>query len=166
MKAIHYRGALLTFRLPDHWTEEYREEGGGTFFDGADESLTLRVNVLTMESPRQLGIGDASVVFEVGFPGFDGPVESLPNQQVMCIKSAVREHENGEALEIHTWCVARVVPPRTCRLAVFAMTVVLSKADAAKVEATLSTLRDEVRACTLSDAPAMQKPNWLRRLFG
>src|SRR5262249_43907386 len=47
MKAIRCRGGIVTFRIPAHWTEEYEEEGGGTFYDEDNGSGTLRLNVLT-----------------------------------------------------------------------------------------------------------------------
>jgi hypothetical protein len=50
MKTIRYRGGIVTFRIPAHWTEEYEEEGGGIFYNEDNDSGTLRLNVLTFAS--------------------------------------------------------------------------------------------------------------------
>jgi hypothetical protein len=50
MKTIRYRGGIVTFRIPAHWTEEYKEEGGGIFYDEDNDSGTLHLSVLTFAS--------------------------------------------------------------------------------------------------------------------
>jgi hypothetical protein len=54
MKTVNYRGVLVVFQIPEHWVEEYEADGGGTFYDPDDASVTLRLNVLTFASPRDL----------------------------------------------------------------------------------------------------------------
>lgn len=48
-KEICYRGGIVIFPLPENWIEEYEPSGGGTFFEDAPQSGTLRLNVLDFD---------------------------------------------------------------------------------------------------------------------
>jgi hypothetical protein len=52
LKPITYRGGLIRFQIPAHWTEEYVPEGGGTFYEPGTRSPALRLNVITAKAPH------------------------------------------------------------------------------------------------------------------
>ena len=165
MKTIHYRGQLVTFQLPAHWTAEYEEPDGGTFYDPNDDSVTLRLNVMTLRSPHEFGPNESDIGFPEDLPNLKGPFEVV-NQQAICIGPPNRHTENGIAIDIHIWGVTRAVPPRTLRLAIFTTTVRADQADSEKTRSTLAMLLNEVRACIISDASPVSKPSWWQRLMG
>jgi len=49
LKTINYRGGIVRFRVPSSWLEEYKPEGGGTFYEDASDAGILRLNVLGFE---------------------------------------------------------------------------------------------------------------------
>jgi hypothetical protein len=53
MKRIVYRGGVVSFLIPDHWLEEYEEEGGAAFYEDKPGSGTLRLNVITATEPNR-----------------------------------------------------------------------------------------------------------------
>ncbi len=165
MKQITYRGGLVTFRIPSQWAEEYEPEGGGTFFDSQDESVTLRLNVLTLQSPRDLKITDSRAPFEGSAAFVGGDIQSLPDFQSICVLPPQRTDEAGEPLDFHTWAVARVIPPRSVRVAMFNTTVAIRRAEPTAVEAILTMLLHEVRNCKIHDGPAEPAPPrpWWKR---
>lgn len=165
MKQITYRGGLIVFRLPQNWTEEYEPEGGGTFFDPQDESVTLRLNVLTLQSPRDLKITDSRAPFEGSAAFVGGDIQPLADFQSICVLPPRRTEEAGEPLDIHTWAVARVIPPRCVRVAMFNTTVAIRRAEPTAIEAILTTLQAEIRDCKIHSGPAQSagpRPWWKR----
>ncbi len=172
LKPIHYRGGLVTFSIPAHWTEEYEKDGGGTFYDSADESLTLRLSVMTMTPPKPLRLEDAPAVLAsmsdiLQAPAGPAPdIEPLPHDQAICFCPPRRETENGEAIELHTWGLLRVVAPTLVRLAIFTTTVA-RRAGADRATETLAILREQVRSAVISPAPRLKLPTpWWKRIFG
>jgi len=81
LKTVHYRGVLVVFQIPDHWVEEYEPAGGGTFYDPDDESITLRLNVLTFATPQPVGVQDSAKALTALREMVLGPVETLANGQ-------------------------------------------------------------------------------------
>ena len=50
-KKIKYRG-ILTFEIPETWTEEYDDEHGGSFYEDTPLSGTLRLKLMTLKVPQ------------------------------------------------------------------------------------------------------------------
>jgi hypothetical protein len=166
MKTVKHQGELLTFQIPDHWVVESEPDGTAVFFDPSDESLTLRLTVLTMQSPRDLGPDDAATVIpRSGLPNIGSP-EKLPNGQAVALSEVHHATERDTPIELHSVLVARVIPPRTARLANFTITAVPSVNQAGPMEPRLNAIKTWVRACTISDAPPQAPGGWWKRLFG
>jgi hypothetical protein len=166
-KTVQYRGALVQFELPDDWTEEYEPDGGGTFYPPNDESVTLRLNVLTLEAPA--GLDQAGPEHVLGTGEFSGlPVERLANSHVMCIGPVNKTEERGQPLDLHRWAVARSVPPDNVRLALFTTTIAVGVVAPNHTRALLDMLLTQVRNCRIADAAAVRLPHrrsWWRRLI-
>jgi len=82
MKTVNYRGILVRFQIPALWTEEHDPKGGGFFYDPADHSVTLQLNVLTATSPKDLNSTDPAAVFAPLADSLRGAeIEALPNGQ-------------------------------------------------------------------------------------
>lgn len=172
MKTINYRGVLCVFQLPESWTQEYGSDGGGEFYDPKDESITLRLNVLTAEAPHDLAISEAAIAFTGS--SFTGTTEQMPHLQSLHIAARTLFQERGEPRELHLWSVARVSPPRTLRIANFTITVAPNRAAPDHISQVLSMLGTQIRGAELYGGPSTSsaapepKPrrSFFRRLFG
>ncbi len=119
-----------------------------------------------MQSPRDLGPDDAETVIQrSGLPIAGSPVK-LPNGQAVATSEVHHATERDTPIELHSVLVARVVPPRTARLANFTITAVPSVNQAGPMEPRLDAIKTWVRACTISDAPPQAPGGWWKRLFG
>ena len=166
MKTVKHQGQLVTFQIPDHRAVESEPDGTAVFFDPSDEALTLRLTVLTMQSPRDLGPDDAeTVIHRSGLPNVVSPVK-LPNGQAVALSEVHHATERDTPIELHSVLVARVVPPRTARLANFTITAVPSVNQAGPMQPRLDAIKAWVRAWTISDAPPQAPGGWRKRLFG
>jgi hypothetical protein len=155
MKRLEYRGGLVRFELPSHWVEEYEPEGGGTFYDNTIEAVMLRLNVLSFQAPQPIGVGDAIVAArQSAKQGF--VVEALATEQALCIEPPKLFEEQGEALELHTWRLYRVVASaQMLRIAVFSATVIVAERDAEKTRTILALIDRAVRGAVVSAAPGV-----------
>lgn len=122
MKTIEYRGGVVTFRVPSHWKEEYEPDGGGTFYEDAPETGTLRLNIITSEAPQgRLASTGYDFLRQESTAG-QAEILRLPTGDGMkyYLKKA---EEDGIPLNIHFWEIAHCVPPRTLYFAIFSWTV-------------------------------------------
>jgi hypothetical protein len=143
LKTIRYRGGLITFRIPATWIEEYEEQGGGTFFESGPDTGTLRLNVLTMQSPSEVN-HDTPVELLLSLPQAKGrEVRRLPNGNAL-LRFDEPTQERGEKLVIHYWLVANPVPPKHARLANFSFTILASQAEKAKIHEQIRLLDKEI----------------------
>jgi hypothetical protein len=120
LKSINYRGGIVTFSIPANWVEEYEPDGGGTFYDDAPDSGTLRLNVLSFDSDATPADQMAATVFRDGASGITASALPIRREE----KTTV---ENGDMLHITKWEVAIPVLPRSLRLAVFSYTILLNQ---------------------------------------
>src|SRR5262249_38298122 len=118
MKTIRYRGGVVTFRGPAYWTEEYKEDGGGAFYDEDHETGTLRLNVLTFASNTPVTTRTAMSVLEPRREENQGELIDLGHGNAL-LRYTDETEEDGDPLTIHYWEIANVVPPNHCRLAIF-----------------------------------------------
>jgi hypothetical protein len=149
MKAIRYRGGLVNFRIPAHWTEEYQEEGGGTFYDPDNDDGTLRLNVLTLASKSPVTTRSAWTLLEPRREQHQGVLADLGDGNAL-LRYTETVEEDGDDLVIHSWQIANVVPPKHLRVAVFSYTVSAELADDEDVAAEIAMLDKELKACTFA----------------
>lgn len=151
MRPVNYRGGLVRFAIPGHWTEEYEPEGGGTFYDPAVEAVTFRLNVLTFKSDHPLRRSESAAVFARRATQEGVSVEPTIDDQALLISRPKRIDENGEALELHSWQLGRVVEPDTIHIAVFATTVIAEEPANDATRTTLTLLLAEVRRAVVTN---------------
>jgi hypothetical protein len=122
LKTICYRGGIARFSIPDSWVEECEPSGGGMFFEDAEGSGTLRLNVMSFASKGNEAADEmiASLIRDQGYDRL-GTARAIRHFQ----KSAV---EIGAALAIYYWQIAVPVPPNAIRLAIFSYTILESQA--------------------------------------
>lgn len=122
LKTINYRGGIVRFRIPSSWVEEYEPEGGGTFYEDAPDSGTLRINVMGFEqrASEASTIETAHAMLSKLY-GSDN-VEQLPGG-VAVARSNERTVEGDEELLVYTWQVGLRVLPASFRLVVFTYTI-------------------------------------------
>jgi len=149
MKTIRYRGGIVTFRIPAHWTEEYEEKGGGIFYDEDNDSGTLRLNVLTFASKTPVTTRTAMSLLEARRQEYQGTLTDLGNGNALLCYTAVAQEE-GASLTIHYWQIANVVPPNHFRLAIFSYTQPTELADDA-MAAKVAMMDEELRACRFAE---------------
>src|SRR4051812_3480828 len=65
MKTVVYRGGVVTFCIPAHWQEEYSDLKGGAFYEDRRGSGTLRLQVITMRTPKRPQTDSAIDVLKV-----------------------------------------------------------------------------------------------------
>jgi hypothetical protein len=150
MKTIRYRGGLVTFRIPAHWTEEYEEEGGGTFYDEDNDTGTLRLSVLTFASRSPVTERTTLALLEPRRQEHNGVLTELGHGNAL-LRYTDEVKEDDEALTIHYWEVANVLPPNHFRVAVFSYSVATDLADDEDVLAEMAIMEEEVRACKFAD---------------
>lgn len=154
MKTVSYRGGVVRFRIPAHWIEEYEDDGGGTFYEDAPGSPTLRINVLTLESPTPV---DANTPCELLGPSAEKTgqeIVRLDNGNAVIAYSEA-EVEDGHALVIYFWELANVVPPRYGRVAIFSLTVLKSQQSDPEIANTIQSIDREVRASEFANDPGI-----------
>jgi hypothetical protein len=148
-KTIRYRGGIVTFRIPAHWTEEYEEEGGGTFYDENNDGGTLRLNVLTFASKTPVTTRTAISLLEARRETYQGTLSELGNGNAL-LRYTEGAQEDGEPLTIHYWQIVNVVPPNHFRLAIFSYTKPTKPADDA-MTADVAMLDEELQACSFAE---------------
>lgn len=50
MREIRYNDGAVRFKIPEHWEEEYDEEGTGIYYKDAEDSGTLRVTMVAADA--------------------------------------------------------------------------------------------------------------------
>lgn len=135
-KLIVYRGGIVTFEIPEGWVEEYEEEGGGTFYEPGDDTGTLRLNVLSFEAHKDVGMDHPQVVFEQLKSERDAEVFTLSDNRYL-MKYSLPAEENGERLLIHYWEVSRMISARKSNIAVFSYTI-------AEDQSIFPSMKDEI----------------------
>ena len=134
MKEIVYRGGLVKFQIPKDWMEEYGSEGGGMFFGNGPNSGTLRLDVITAESPQKLGANEPVALLE-GIKGDEASViRRLENGNAIA-SQIIHTSEDGTPITMYWWYVGSFVPPKHVRLANFSYTVLTSHENDEKIEA-------------------------------
>lgn len=145
LKTVKYRGGIAEFVIPSHWREEYEPEGGGTFYEDAPDSGTLRLNVLSFESSDTSAEQMAATAFR------DGAISSTTRGLPLRREEKTVE-ENGERLHIVTWEVAIPVSPNGLRLAIFSYTILERQLEDPVFAAEIHQLEKAIKQASYSQA--------------
>jgi hypothetical protein len=146
LRLISYRGGIVNFSIPSGWVEEYEPDGGAVFYEDSPNSGTLRLNVITFESPDGI---DAVAISDNFRDSARGEVFHLPNGNVIqkYTKSAI---DDAVEIVIYYWEVGNPVPPTSGRIAIFSYTILSSQVKDAKTKEEVSLLEREVMEATFS----------------
>lgn len=149
LKTISYRGGVVSFRIPDHWQEEYDDDGGACFYEDAPDSPTFRLAVITAKSPAPVTADSAPDVLEALRESDDGIIERLPSGCAF-IRYTQSSVDRGHKLFITYWMVAQVIPPSHARVATFSYTLLDRQRDDIRFQQELELLDIEIRASIFS----------------
>ena len=155
MKAIAYRGGVVTFRIPAHWREEYSDLEGGTFYEDRPDSGTLRLKVITVVAPKQLQSCSAMdvlhvVVHEMKSKGVEGTTSGR-NDGNAIFKYELMNSEEGVRHTICNWIVANPLPSNRARIATFSYTMLANQKNRSQVQRDLEMLDAEIKAASFSE---------------
>jgi hypothetical protein len=144
MKEIKYRGGLVTFSIPKYWVEEYETEGGGMFYEDAPNTGTLRLNVITAKSPKQLS-ADAAYEELVAMKSINAKnVQRLANGNAFA--TAIQHAtEQGQEITLFWWYVINLVPPNHIRMANFSYTVLTTQENSKQTHREIQLLTQSVK---------------------
>ena len=149
LKKISYRGGLVAFQIPAHWREEYAVDGGATFYEDAQDSPTLRLEVITALSPTPLSASSAPDVVAEFSRGYGGVIESLPNGCAL-VRYTKSGDEQGHQLFVTYWSIAQVLPPSHARIAIFSYTMLDRQRSEVRFQHEVDMLDSEIRASVVS----------------
>lgn len=142
-KLIKYRNGITVFSIPENWKEEYDPKGGAMFYEDLPDSGTLRLNVLSFDSPDISAKEMAMQVFPKN--GFKVIQNRFPLEYK--VKEVI---ENQERLKIHTWSVAVPIEPRSVRIIVFSHTVLSDLDKNESIMKEISFLHGSIEAASYS----------------
>jgi hypothetical protein len=151
MKTIRYRGGTVTFRIPEHWEEEYEEEGGGTFYDADTDAGTFRLSTLLLSSPTPVTTHSARELAAGRAAKESGTLSDLGGGNWL-VEYVHEVEEDGEPLTVRYWEITNPVPPKHIRIALFSYSVATDLLDCEDEDVTgeLALLAREVRACAFA----------------
>jgi hypothetical protein len=125
MKTISYRGGAVTFRIPESWNEEYSDTDGGTFYEDKPDSGTLRLKLITAESPSEITSDSATSLLNT-LRVVKGQAMRQPNGNAFA-RYEEESVDRGQKIKILYWLVANPVPPKHTRIATFSYTILRRK---------------------------------------
>lgn len=118
-REISYNGGVLCFSIPPNWCAKSEPNGGGLYYRKGSNAGTLRLNIITAESPKEVTHDTASALL-AGFT--KGKVEVLVNGNSLSTQ-VQHTQERGRDITIHTWYLSAAVPPTHIRIAIFTYTL-------------------------------------------
>lgn len=165
LKTINYRGGVVTFRIPADWTEEYEDEGGGTFYKPGDNTGTLQLNVLSgMTPPGKLATPHYLAEQLAGDAAKYGVVAIPLGQSALMLRYDMPGQDRGRSLKIRCWRIFQALPPNNFRHALFTYTLLADQFDELGSVADMELLNREITALELApmigEVPAPKKPWW------
>ena len=146
MKRIPYKGGIVSFSIPDHWLEEYEEDGCSMFYEDKPESGALRLNVITAAEPNLQTDRSGTDALLALFDGKREPgtvVRVLDNGNVLRAYTR-QEFEHGEELLMHHWEVANRADANHIRLAIFSFAILASRASDTEIIAQVALLNEQL----------------------
>jgi len=148
LKTISYRGGVVTFRIPSHWREDYKPDGGADFYTDAPDSPIFRLSVTTLKAPYPITTNSAPDILAALRQAPHG-IERLPNGLAL-IRYTEPAEDRGQHLLITYWLVASPFPPSHARVAIFSFTILERQQNDASIQATVQTLDREIRVATFA----------------
>jgi len=142
MKTINYRGGVVTFRIPASWKEEYSDTDGGTFYEDKPDSGTLRLKLITAESPSEITSDSAASLLNT-LSVVKGQVRRQPNGNAFA-RYEEESVDSGQRIRILYWLVANPVPPKHARIATFSYTVLQGKESQSATMHDIQMLENEI----------------------
>jgi hypothetical protein len=154
MKSIKYQGGVVTFRIPDHWREEYSAIEGGIFYGDHSHSGTLRLSIITIAKSMPAKPATALDVLETIVNGLKntgvvGTTGVLKDGTVL-FKYEEAASERSRALIIFYWIVVNPVGPHHARVATFSFAILASQRRKSQVQRDLEMLDAEIAAASFS----------------
>lgn len=143
MKTISYRGGVITFSIPANWKEEYEPKGGGTFYNTAPDSGTLRLNVLTAKTPEGKLPADG-YHYLAEEPLAKGERLSKTERGDGIKFERTLAEEEGEKIVLYTWQIAHCAPPDKLYIAVFTWTILASQDGEPKFKKEIELIDGEI----------------------
>jgi hypothetical protein len=142
LKTIKYRGGVVEFRIPASWEEEYSDIDGGTFYENKPDSGTLRLKVITAESPSEVTSDSAKSILDT-FSFVRGRAVLQPNGNAIASyeESSV---DSDQKIKIFYWLVANPLPPKHARIATFSYTILERKQHDTTIMRDLQMLEKEI----------------------
>lgn len=144
MKQVTYRGGIITFTIPEHWLEQYEPDGGGIFYEDTPNTGTLRLNVITLESPKPILADDAFLNLSKLKNVEVGTIQRLENGNALAT-SVQHANEEGQAITLYWWYIANLTPPNHMQLANFSYTVLTAQENDPQVIKEIRTLTEAVK---------------------
>jgi hypothetical protein len=143
LKNIDYLGGLLNFSIPEHWVEEYGEEGGGIFYRNAKDSGTLRLDVMTFESGPDAERIDVDREVKEKAAEYDGVAVMLDEGNAY-VRYDEESSEEGQQLKIRYWNIYNPVRPNHLRIAVFSYTLLASQFSDPRFQQELEMFEEQI----------------------
>jgi hypothetical protein len=126
LKEINYHGGVINFKIPSNWKEEYEKDGGGTFYEDAPDTGTLRLSIITMQAPPDVK-GNLPAQALSSISSIDqNNIEILDNGNALA-HAIQRTEEQETKITIYWWYLANHLPPNHVRLANYSYTILTSK---------------------------------------
>jgi len=125
MKTISYRGGIVAFRIPASWKEEYSDTDGGTFYEDKPDSGTLRLKLITAESPLEITSDSATSILNT-LRVVNGQAMRQLNGNALA-RYEEMSVDRGQKIKILYWLVANPVPPKHARIATFSYAILQKK---------------------------------------
>lgn len=165
LKTVDYRGGVICFRIPSDWTEEYEDEGGGTFYGPGEHAGTLRVEITTGEGKdgEPVTIDRLTKLFADDSAKY-GVASKLLGDNVAMIRYDMPAVERGQPLMLRCWRIFQALPPKNFRHVLFTYTQLADQFDHPTSRAGMELLDREILAVefapTLGVLASSKKPWW------
>jgi hypothetical protein len=147
-KTIHYRGGVVSFRLPTQWVESYEEEAGGIFYEDRPDSGTLRLNITTAK--RKASMPDDSLQFLRSLKEADFGIVSQLEAECSMLTYTLDTEESGQRIRIYYWHIASPAAADYIRVASYSFTVATMNDSSTANRNDLEMLRHEIPATAFS----------------
>jgi len=144
MKAISYRGGVVEFRIPASWKEDYSDVDGGTFYEEKPNSGTLRLKIITLETPSEV-TSNSAVQLLGSLKQFQGKYDHLPSGNAL-FKYEQPSVDQGMKIKIVYWIIANPIPPNHARIVTFSYTILKSQGQNSQTMQEIGMLDSEIRA--------------------
>ena len=117
---------------------------GGVFYDDVPDSGTLRVKVITLETPADVGDATTSILEPLVHQLEKSEYTIHPVGDNALVHYEEPAVEDGTRLTIYYWVLANPVPPRNARVVTFSYTVLDFQKESPQTQGELEMLEAEI----------------------